>query len=132
MVVRGAKNVVESAQNSLEDYADTRINELKRDFADSLPILTKKVAESLKFSLMGQASGDARVEKGLNEAVVSDLVNAENPMVGMILDQFPQAKKYLMKNPQAVPYVLQMLQRFGGKTQGGTGAGNGGLLPLDK
>lgn len=129
--VRGAKNAIESATIEAESFAIDVINQLKQEAVEAIPIVSSKVAESMKYSIMGKQSGDARLEKGMNEALVSDVVNQKNPMIGMIMDNFPQAKEYLAKNPNALPQILKLLERFGGGNVP-SGDGDKGLLPLLK
>lgn len=62
-----------------------------------------------QFSAMGQKSGQARVEKGLQKAMLNDVIDSTNPILGMAMEQFPQVKEYLMKHPNAIPQVLNMI-----------------------
>lgn len=63
----------------------------------------------IKFGGMGEISGQSRLEKGLQNAVMDDVINSQSPILGMIIEQFPQVKSYLMKHPNAIPQVLGML-----------------------
>lgn len=131
IIVRGAKNAVESAMIEAESFTIDLVNELKKEAVEALPILASKAAESMKYSLMGQKSGDARLEKGMNEALVSDVINQSNPLIGMIMDQFPQGKEYLAKHPDALPQILDLIQKFTGG-QGAPAGGGKGFLPALK
>jgi hypothetical protein len=62
-----------------------------------------------QYSLMGQKSGEVRLEKGLQSAMLDDMINASNPLIGMIMEQFPSVKSYLMKHPNALPQILSMI-----------------------
>lgn len=62
-----------------------------------------------QFSAMGQKSGEVRIEKGLQSAMLTDVIDAQSPIIGMVMEQFPQVKAYLMKHPNAIPQVLNMV-----------------------
>lgn len=62
-----------------------------------------------QFSAMGQKSGEARLEKGLQNAMMSDVIDSQSPLLGIVMEQFPQVKNYLLKHPNAIPQVLQMV-----------------------
>jgi len=73
--------------------------------------LGSSVAKSLKFSLLGSISGQARLEKGLKGALAQDIVEQNMPILNLIGDFLGiNTKKYIAKHPEA---FLQLLQQFG-------------------
>ena len=74
----------------------------------------------------GVASGIVRNEKGLNSALMNDILNEQSPLIGMVLNYFPSAKEYLMKNPNAIPYLLKIAAPLIDKYISGN---NGRLIP---
>jgi len=94
----------------------------KQDLIDNIPNLVNVVSDGLfgKFKGMvaGQASGIARLDKGLAEAITTDAISGQNPLLGMILERFPTAKKYVAKNPAAIGQLASIAQQFMGPQQG--------------
>lgn len=94
----------------------------KKDIIENMPVLINLVADGLfaKFKGMvaGQASGLARLDKGLAEAITTDAISGQNPLLGMILERFPTAKKYVSKNPAAIGQLANIAQQFMGPQQG--------------
>ena len=68
--------------------------------------------EKARFSAMGQASGQARLHKALENALLEDTINIQSPILGLIMKQFPQIKSYFMEHPQAVPKIMQILNNL--------------------
>ena len=73
--------------------------------------LGSSVAKSLKFSLLGSISGQARLEKGLKSALTQDIIDQNMPILNLIGDFLGiNTKKYIAKHPEA---FIQLLQHFG-------------------
>jgi len=85
------------------------INELKVEFVENIP----NIARSLKASAMQELSKNARLENNLKEALATDIINSNNPILGAILDQFPTVKKYIVKHPELIGQLLAWLQSSG-------------------
>ena len=67
------------------------------------------VAKSLKMSLLGGLSGQARLEKGLKGAIAQDVVDNKMPIINLAGDLFGfNTKKYIGKHPEALAQILQM------------------------
>lgn len=73
-----------------------------------------RVAVSRAMGALQQRSVEKRIEKNFQEAMLTDFLNSQNPILGMILEQFPTAKEYIMKYPQLIPYLLKFLGNLGG------------------
>jgi len=72
--------------------------------------LGSSVAKSLKFSLLGSISGQARLEKGLKGALAQDIVEQNMPILNLVGDFLGiNTKKYIAKHPEA---FLQLMQQF--------------------
>lgn len=69
---------------------------------------------SIKGSFMGMQSVDARNIKRLEQDLTMDLVNNQSPAIGMMLEQFPGVKRRLMKNPELLPYIQQIIGKVTG------------------
>lgn len=69
-----------------------------------------QIAKSLKFSFLGNLSGQARLEKGLKAAITQDLIDNQMPILNLIGDFLGiNTKKYIAKHPEA---FLQLMQQF--------------------
>ena len=84
--------------------------------------LGSSVAKSLKFSMLGQLSGPARLEKGLKSAMTQDVIDKQFPLVNLIGDFFGvNTQKYIAKHPDAIgqlaalamPYVKGLMGNNG-------------------
>ena len=72
--------------------------------------LGSSLAKSLKFSLLGSISGQARLEKGLKGALAQDIVEQNMPILNLVGDFLGiNTKKYIAKHPEA---FLQLMQQF--------------------
>ena len=82
------------------------------EFAEIIGVITDqaatKNAASLKAVFMGQNSVVSKNAERLDNAVATDLVSQQSPMLGMGLSMFPNLSKLVTKNPGA----LQMLATF--------------------
>jgi len=67
------------------------------------------LAKSLKMSLLGGLSGQARLEKGLKGAIAQDVVENKMPIINLIGDAMGiNTKQYIAKHPDAMGQILQM------------------------
>jgi len=73
--------------------------------------LSSSLAKSLKFSLLGSISGQARLEKGLKAALTQDIIDQNMPILNLIGDFLGiNTRKYIAKHPEA---FIQLMQQFG-------------------
>ena len=76
----------------------------------AIEALGSTIAKSLKFSLLGSISGQARLEKGLKGALAQDIVEQNMPILNLVGDFLGiNTKKYIAKHPEA---FLQLMQQF--------------------
>jgi len=110
------KRTLEQRLNEITTEALSFYAKEKQDIITNLPTLMADFGEHLfgkfKGMIAGQASGIARLDKGLAEAITQDAITGENPLLGMILERFPTAKKYIAKNPAAIGQLAQIAQQF--------------------
>ena len=71
--------------------------------------------QSAKMSMLGNLSGNARLEKGLKDAFTKDIIEEKLPLLDAgagILKEFTgyNVKKYIAKNPDALMQLLSMPQ----------------------
>jgi len=72
--------------------------------------LGSSLAKSLKFSLLGTISGQARLEKGLKGAIAQDIIEQKLPILNLIGDFLGiNTKRYIAKHPEA---AMQLFQQF--------------------
>lgn len=90
--------------------------------------IADRFALRMRMGILGEKSGNKRLETALMKDAVGDIMNRESPLLAMALDEFfPSWKRRLAKNPQALPSILNLAGQFLGNTgmlgtawQGGT------------
>lgn len=94
---------------------DARLQKILGAFGSS-------VATSLKMSVLGTLSGQARLEKGLKGAMATDFVEKKAPILKALGDLFGlNTAEYIGEHPDAVMQVLPMLKGFLGRRQANPG-----------
>jgi len=110
------KRTLEDRVEEIKVEALTFYAKEKQDVINNLPSLMADFGENLfgkfKGMIAGQASGIARLDKGLAEAMAQDAITGENPLLGMLLEKFPSVKKYIAKNPAAIGQLTQIAGQF--------------------
>jgi len=91
-------------------------------FEEQLKSVGSSIGDSLKGKFAGSLGQIKRQENALIQDAVSDEINAENPILGMIVDQLsPSVKKRVLQNPMAAVALANLSRRFGA---GGNGLNN--------
>lgn len=90
--------------------------------------LVARVAETFAAATLAAAkngfAGDkitnAHMERTVERAMATDVLNQRNPILGQILAQYPTLQRKLTSNPQLLPILLEKLGPLfrGGATQG--------------
>jgi len=76
-------------------------------------LLDKKVSQH--FSELGKKSGMRRQQIAFSSRLIEDAISQQNPALALVIKQmFPGAYKWLARNPQALPAIMQMLSKLGG------------------
>ena len=123
MLLKAAKKI-QNAENQFRTFVspgpDNQPSPLSQFIALESKMLAQDFTNQIKTSMLGKASGAARQETAIAGDIVSDVLNETNPMLGMILDQFPTLKKRLAKNPQMAFGAMNLLSGLG------KGPGNNG------
>lgn len=91
-------------------YSFRRVNRLEAALLD----FPEALGESIKMSILGFKSGRAKQEKVVGKALMKDLVNQQSPILGFLMDQFPELGNLLQENPQLIPIAIQYLGKLGG------------------
>ena len=81
------------------------------------------IAMEIKTTLMGKASGQARLESAVMGDIASDQLESQNPLIAGLLSSFPTLKKRLLKNPELLGMIASKLPGMSGQPQ------NGGASP---
>jgi len=127
------KRSLESRLNEITTEALSFYAKEKQDIIDNLPTVANVIGDSLfgkfKGMIAGQASGIARLDKGLAQAFTQDAIQGENPLLGMLIEQFPTVKNYISKNPAAIGQLMGMAQQFGMLPNGQQQGLRGGRVP---
>jgi len=76
-------------------------------------MVARAVTARIKTSLMGSQSGQVRQEKAVDGAIAEDLARGAHPLVGTILDNMPELRKTLRKNPGLLDFALAKLGNMG-------------------
>jgi hypothetical protein len=123
LLLRAAEKVNNAEQQFREFVSPGKDNQpspLSQFIALESKMLAQDFTNQIKTSMLGKASGAARQENAIAGDIVSDVLNETNPMLGMILDQFPTLKKRIVKNPQMAFGAMNLLSGLG------KGPGNNG------
>lgn len=64
---------------------------------------------SFKGTVAGKASGQARAEKGIEGAIVKDMITLADPRMGAVMSMMPSLEKWVNKNPQLAGMAAQKL-----------------------
>lgn len=121
MLKRSFLRGIDKRITALTDYyADE-----KKDLVENIPALMNQLGDTLfqkvRGMVGGQASGEVRLSQGLQGALTEDLIKGQNPLLGALMDRMPSVKKFVTKNPSAIPQILDILGQLGGMTQQGQG-----------
>jgi len=115
--MKRADRLEQKAENFLQilDVQKNKEGDLVAD--DRLISLSKvvgsSVAESLKMTLLGQLSGQARIEGGLKKAMAMDILDNKFPILNLAGDLFgANVKKYVAKHPEAMMQIGQMAMPY--------------------
>ena len=115
---------VNNAEQQFREFVspgkDNQPSPLSQFIALESKLIAQDFTNQIKTSMLGKLSGQARQENAIAGDIVSDVLNETNPMLGMILDQFPTLKKRLSKNPQMAFGAMNLLSSMG------KGRGNNG------
>jgi len=105
------ENLADSVSDLLRYEEDEQGNPmLDARLVKVIEALGSSLAKSLKFSLLGTISGQARLEKGLKGAIAQDIIEQNLPILNLIGDFLGfNTKKYIAKHPEA---ALQLFQQF--------------------
>ena len=68
------------------------------------------IAMEVKTTLMGKASVVSKQESGIIEAIASDQMEAQQPLISGLLDTMPSLKKKLLKNPALLSSLAGLFQ----------------------
>ena len=84
-----------------------------------------EIPKRAKMSALSTLGVEGKQKKKIGQAILQDLINQQNPLVGMALQQFPAVKELLMQHPEYVPMIMQFLQGM----QPGNGNSHNGFPP---
>ncbi|GAH92970.1 unnamed protein product, partial [marine sediment metagenome] len=100
------------------DYFTPRGDGLASPFADTISgiaqVVGSSVATQIKNTFTGEALLTQRQEKGILKDIAQDQLEQSNPLIAMILQQFPTLQKRLLKNPALLPMATEALKKLGG------------------
>jgi len=74
----------------------------------------EKLNHSMKSSLGGLNSVEARNEKRIDVDIVKDLAADTSPVLGALISAFPSLAKRVANNPSLIPLALKALEKWGG------------------
>tara|TARA_Y100000310_G_scaffold303899_1_gene342603 strand:+ start:200 stop:595 length:396 start_codon:yes stop_codon:yes gene_type:complete len=77
----------------------------------------RAIATEIKTTLMGQASGRARLQTAIEGDMAQDALTVNNPLVAGLLESFPTVKKRALKNPGVIDFLINKLASGSGGSQ---------------
>lgn len=128
IVARRFQRKVEEVESFFQPEADGQPSAAGKLYASLVQQACLAFARQMKTTLMGQASGQARGEQAVMEAVVQEGAEQAVPGVGGLIASMPGLSKRLAKNPALANAAMALLSRLGGNggRNSGGGGGNGG------
>lgn len=70
-------------------------------------------AQRVKGAIGGVASGEARLEKGLEGAMARDVLTLQSPVAAELLkSQFPEVHRFVTRHPEMVQDALSLVQSY--------------------
>jgi hypothetical protein len=76
-------------------------------------VFVSRAMASIKGTNMQTASVSARAVKTVEQAVMQDVITAENPLLGAAMSVFPSLSKALQKNPGLLNIAMPLLAKIG-------------------
>ncbi|GAI50312.1 unnamed protein product, partial [marine sediment metagenome] len=76
-------------------------------------VIGHEVASQIQNTFKGESLVEGRQEKRILNDIAKDQLEQSNPMVAMILQQFPTLQKRLLKNPALLPMATEVLSKVG-------------------
>jgi len=88
-------------------------------------LLAQRLESHIKGSLMGCISAVARNEKALMRDIGKEAVSADNPLMGVLLEQLPKKwQNKIFENPAAAQAALKLFGGMGGPAPPANGNGH--------
>ncbi|GAI05443.1 unnamed protein product [marine sediment metagenome] len=116
-ISREVKASYENAQDFAKEYFNPRGDGLPSPFADTISgiaqVVGSSVATQIKNTFTGESLLAQRQEKGILQDMAKDQLEQSNPLIAMILQQFPTLQKRLLKNPALLPMATEALSKLG-------------------
>jgi len=71
------------------------------------------IAAKIKTAAMGVLSGKSRMEQAVQGELIEQGLNAQNPFLSGLLNQFPKLRKLVTKNPELAQFAVDKLAGLG-------------------
>lgn len=116
---------------SLKSYFEAPDAETPSEFANLTELLSERFSQKLvntaKGTFMGMQSVDAKNMNRVEGDVLTDMATQKNPLLGVIMTQYPTLARRLAKNPGLLPLVQNFMPKpgTGGSSPGGTNTDKG-------
>lgn len=127
-VVYGARYAYKVVRSGIERYntyvsspGDGLPSPLETTIENTGEVITQKLLSRVQAQAMATSSHISRQTNAMMQDIVQDEVDQANPVVGMLLNQYPSLRKRIAKNPSALQALMPLLDRIGG----GVGNSNG-------
>jgi len=122
-------------RNFINDYFVAPDNDSPSKFGLTIDAVGKSIATNILGTMtaakMGEASGEAKRERLVEQAIATDQLGETSPLLAMATQAMPSLKKLFAKNPAAILTAAKMFQggNLGLKQRG---AGNGSPVNISK
>lgn len=124
------KRIYSQLQQYFEPYGEENISEFGR-LVDAIgKSVATNILATIKAAGMGEASGEAKREKLVEEAIATDQLQATNPLLAMAAQSIPSLRKLFKKNPATLLTAANMFK--GGEGLLKSKSSNGGIKNLSK
>lgn len=126
-----ANSIFNAVKLYFEPSTDDGISEFGK-FIDAVgKSISGNLIASFKGQAMGEASGEAKRERLVEQAMAKDQLDQLNPLLSLATDATPALKKLFNKNPMSLITAARMFKgsNFGLQTKG---TGNGSKVNISK
>lgn len=84
-----------------------------------------EIPKRAKMSALSTLGVEGKQKKKIGKAMLQDLLTQQNPLLGMVLEQFPSVKELLLQHPEYVPMIMQFLGNMNQNPNNGNSPGGG-------
>lgn len=106
------QSIIDSYVDFISVESDQKGSKLQQTIDSAAHIMAQRFINTMSASAMQSASVDSRLTNQLEKDIASDMLNANNPEIGIVLEMMPTVKKRLMKNPALIHNLMPIVGKY--------------------